>query len=97
MHTDRSVESPLNGRQESHKCPWKAPPASRWMITSSPKRSQDLVNRESAAQQGALSCLSSAAQRYSSFFPPHLCPGEAISGSNHRSVCILLESLPPPL
>src|SRR5258707_4070578 len=29
-------------------------------------------------------------------FSPHLCPGEAISGYSHRSVCILLESLPPP-
>jgi hypothetical protein len=34
---------------------------------------------------------------YSSSFSPHFCPGEAISGYSHRSVCILLESLPPPI
>jgi|HubBroStandDraft_6_1064221.scaffolds.fasta_scaffold1217660_1 hypothetical protein len=29
-------------------------------------------------------------------FSHHLCLGEAISGSSRRSVCNLLESLPPP-
>ena len=29
-------------------------------------------------------------------FSPHCCPDEAIFGSRGRSVCILLESLPPP-
>jgi len=36
-----------------------------------------------------------AKRGYLNSFSPHLCPGEAISGSSHRSVCILLDISEP--
>ena len=53
-------------------------------------------DRGLAIRRIASSGSSSAKQGYLSSFSPHFCPNEAISGSSHRSVCILLESLPPP-
>jgi hypothetical protein len=46
-----------------------------------------------AAQRIALSGLSSVVQGHSSSFSPHLCPGEAISGYSHRSLCAFYSNL----
>jgi hypothetical protein len=41
----------------------------------------------------ALSGLSSVVQGHSRSFSPHLCPGEAISGYSHRSLCAFYSNL----
>ena len=67
------------------------------IVRATKRSSMAQFDRGSAARRIASSDSSSAKQGHLSSFSPHFCPSEAISGSSHRSVCILLESLPPPI